>query len=343
MKKFAITKFSILSILLLSLTSSILLLGVESAEGVIVSMQWGHLQVINGNTDETEKAIEEDVCDYIYNIFDNEYYDSWATVNAYWDYTDTDGIVACMGWQNDAENDVDFVANWWVGDFLPAPIPPDEFGEPPPFGHFWFYGDADNVSDAFVDEWTTMNGTISSKQKFNFIWTCANGGTYWTDSSGNFNNITGIFYGAATPTSPPPQNTNDEYGFFDGGAAVGMPLAWTNTSSMNLDGYNYNQGSYCYIGFEGSSPFMKNYLPDTQVRADNFPMAFYIYAIGPPYTQHYHKSIAESLDFASDYTYDCEFDETELYDGYWTYVTGKGWFICRMRVFGNGSMILPYW
>jgi hypothetical protein len=111
---------------------------------------------------------------------------------------------------------------------------------------------------------------------------------------------------------------------------------------MNPDGYNYNQGDYCYIGFEGPSPFMKNYLPDSGYRAENFPMAFYISAIGSPYTYTHH-TVAESLDFASDYTYDSDFDETPLYNGYWSEPENDTWFVSRMRVFGNGAMFLPYW
>jgi hypothetical protein len=343
MKKSAIKTCSILAILLLSLTSFTLLLGIESAEGAIVSMQWGHLAP---GYLEDERDLEEDVCDAIYSLFDDDYWGSWATVNAYWSYTDTEGIETCMDWQNDPLNGVNFVTNWWLGDYLSDNNPP-----PNPWGHFWFHGQADNISDTFVNECATSEGT--SLQYFNFIWTCANG-FWWNDTQGNSDTIIGITSPntadgpPSDPPSPDPTNTNDEYGFFYNSDAVGMPLAWTNTSGMDLDGYYSDAGSYTYIGFEGPSPFMINDLPETEDDACYFPLDFYWYALGNDNPYHYRETISESLDFTSDINFGSEFDETPFYNGYWVHLDEEdappgavGWYFCHMRVLGNGDMVLP--
>ena len=91
----------------------------------------------------------------------------WAPVNAWWVYTTEDDLETCTDWQNDPSNGVSFVTNWWVGDFF-ADSPP-----PGPFGHFWFYGhNSEHIEDTRVHECATDYDTKSSKQKFNFIWTC---------------------------------------------------------------------------------------------------------------------------------------------------------------------------
>jgi len=335
--------FSILTILLLSLTTFTHLIAIEPVDGMIISMQWGQLASYGGYN-ATEKSIAEDVCDYIYDLFEDDSWGSWSTVNAYWDYTDTDGIETCMIYQNNASKGVTFVTNWWVGDFHPTPLDPN----PAPFGHFWFYGDDDDINDTCIHENANyfVGNPVTSKQKFNFIWTCANGGTYWTDSEGNFDNITGVFYGVESPTNPPPTNTNDVYGIFDSNDdCVGMPLAWTNRSDMNLNGYSSSSGSYTYIGFQAISPFMGDYLPGTSERTDNFPMAFYYAALGYHDPYYLHWDIDDSLDYASFDTYGTSFCSTDLEDGYWRPVVVNNqtkYFFCRMRVFGNGDMELPY-
>lgn len=346
MKKSKIKPFSILAMLLFSLTSSTLLMTIEPVDGMIISMQWGQLESYGGYN-ATEKAIAEDVCDYIYNLFDYDYWGNWAPVNAYWDYTDTDGVETCMDYQNDASNSVTFVTNWWVGDFHLNPLDLN----PAPFGHFWFYGDDDDIEDTCIHENANNfeGNPVTSKQKFNFIWTCANGANYWTDSSGNFNNITGVFYGVASPTNPPPTNTNDVYGIFDSSdsyACVGMPLAWTNRTDMSLNGYSSSSGSYTYIGFQANSPFMGDILPGTAAEStDNFPMVFYEAALGYHDPYYLHWDIDDSLDYASWDTYGCSFTSTDLYTGYWRPVVfGEDvlYFFCKMQVLGNGDMELPY-
>jgi hypothetical protein len=355
MKNFAIKSFSILAIFLISFMPLAFPFMVKSAEALVISVQWGHLET---DYDEDEKDAEEDLCDYIYWLFYYDDYDNnpthsgnWGVSNAWWVYTDTSGVATCMNWQNDPDNYIDFVTNWWVGDYFPGFPPPN------PFGHLWFWGDSDNVSDTQIHYYATGDGSISSKQKFDFIWTCANGGLYWYNDQGAYYNIQGIMYPVAgDPETPPgfePTNTNDEYGFFYSGDAVGMPLAWTGTSSMNLNGYTSTTGSYCYIGFEGRSPFMINDLPETEVQVDNFPKKFYEYALGYWDTYYYpyceHQTISASLDYASENTFGASFDETPFYTGYWEYLdedeappgADGWWWVGHMRVFGKGNMVLP--
>jgi len=237
-----------------------------------------------------------------------------------------------MGMQNDVGT-IDFVANWWVGDFFASGSPPN------PFGHFWLYGhNSDHISDYAVRSYATNYGSVSSKQMFNFIWTCANGGLWWNDNSGNYDNVSGVFYPIPT-VSPAPTNTNDEYGFlYSGNSAVGMPYAWTGRIDMDIDGYNNWSGDYCYIGFEGNSPFLTNNLPEFSVLTFWFPYAFYQCFLGAD------EDVHNSLDYASDQTYECNFDETPLYNGYWRPHEpdpSKSWRCC-MRVFGNGGLTSPY-
>jgi hypothetical protein len=151
------------------------------------------------------------------------------------------------------------------------------------------------------------------------------------------------------PPSPDPTNTNDEYGFFYSGDAVGMPLAWTNKSDMNLDGYNHDGGlpeGYVYIGFEGPSPYMQDILNGTQVQAADFPMLFYEQALGYHTVYHLHRTISESLDYASANTFGVDFDESIFYNGDWYYIDEEGeemdgWWFSRMRVLGNAARYTP--
>ncbi|MEM2098924.1 MAG: hypothetical protein QXU99_04160 [Candidatus Bathyarchaeia archaeon] len=114
---------------------------------------------------------------------------------------------------------------------------------------------------------------------------------------------------------------------------------------MALEGYYSSSGDYCYIGFEGMSPFMINDLPDTGVSASYFPAYFYYKALG--YVNPYHQTIHDSLDYASYITYGVAFDQTALYNGYWKFTNQSegdpvtGWWFCHMRVFGNTNLWLP--
>ncbi|MFA5364994.1 MAG: hypothetical protein WC325_07450 [Candidatus Bathyarchaeia archaeon] len=312
----------------------------------IMTLQWGHLAP--NYYDEDEKDLEEYVCDYIYDLFDNDYLGSWGPLNVWWTYTTDDVMEICMDWENNATHGVTFVANWWLGDYFA------DRSSQVPFGNFWFYGhDGNHIEDTQVyGNATTWEGNpVSSKQYFNFIWTCSNGGLYWYTTQGSYDNISGIMYPiSGDPGTPPvvtPTNTNDEYGFFNNTITVGMPLAWTGISNMNIDGYTCTSGDYCYIGFECASPFMQNYLNGTQVQAYNFPIAFYEFALGEENPLHFHRSTSASLDDASYETFGCYFSDSAFCNGYWIYTDLEGteydgWWYCRMRVLGNGARVMPY-
>ena len=82
----------------------------------------------------------------------------------------------------------------------------------------------------------------SSHETFNFIWTCANGGTYWADQYGDWYSVPGITSGVEQDQQPswtPDLSNENEYGFYSYGwqSEIGMPYAWTGHTDLNLDGY----------------------------------------------------------------------------------------------------------
>jgi hypothetical protein len=300
-----------------------------------LGMQYGHLAP---PYDTLEEETEEGVCQEIYNKFYYDYYTSCEPIDAYWYYTSATSVGQCLDWQRSYS---DYVTNWWVGDFHadPGPTP-----SPHPYGHLWFYGNNyDDISDDFVHDHVTNNGYATSKEYFDFIWTCANGGRYWTDNYGNHIDVTGIKLPASTWFYPPPDNDNTEYGFWDPwNTNYGMPFAWTGNLDMDLDGYNNNQGSYCYIGWEGPSPFMLQYSDFLGRYFYEFPLDFYDKALGYM-DSGYHQTIHDSLDYASLNFFGFDFDEVFFYYGYWSpvYVPGDTyWFFVHMRVLGNSYLTI---
>ena len=327
------------------------MLELRSAAALKVSMQWGHLAPSGAPPNELDA--ESWICDQIYWMFYGS--STLSPVNAYGTYTQLGYVVYVLQYCQSPNNNVDWATVWWVGDFLATG------GNPPPFGHLGFYGEqGQNIFDRDIHKyanyywWPPPNSwwqPIPSKQYFVFIWTCANGGPYWYDSSGNWYNIAGITYPASSPFYPPPTNTNTKYGFFDNPysyppSAVGMPLAWTGTAGMSINGYNSpDYGSYCYIGWEAVSPYMVNPTGYDSLQYKWFPYYFYRYALGLDNGPTHH-TMKQSLDYVTSkilgpgYT----FGNSKLYNGYWVQVTGDGmtgWWYCRMRVFGNGNIVLP--
>jgi hypothetical protein len=113
-----------------------------------------------------------------------------------------------------------------------------------------------------------------------------------------------------------------------------MPYAWTGRIDMSIDGSG--GCDYCYIGFEGRSPFMANYLPGDGDLTVYFPYFYESFIISG-------ESVWDSLDDASWNTYGCAFSGSDLYNGYWLPDKDdptKYWRCC-MRVFGDASMTLP--
>jgi hypothetical protein len=233
--------------------------------------------------------------------------------------------------------------------------------------HRGFYGhNNQHIYDNNVYEyanyywWPPPSGwfqSIASKQYFDFIWTCANGGLYF-DSNGNTWNVSGVTfpetgYDEYTEPPNPPNNPFTKYGFVEDQYSMpptiaGMPFAWTGTNSMSTNGYSSpDYGSYCYIGWENISPFMINPTGYNGKSYKHFPYYFYRYALGIDNGPTHH-TIKQSLDYASSiacgYLYD--FDDTVLYSGEWVYQDAEGddydgWWYRRMRVFGNSNLNLP--
>ncbi|MGD6932789.1 MAG: hypothetical protein ACQCN5_01105, partial [Candidatus Bathyarchaeia archaeon] len=322
--------FCLIAVLLLSMACFVTL----PVSATDLAMQYGHL---TPDYDQDEKNMEAFVCDYIYELFWEDIWSHYEPINSYWAFTNQTCLATCLDYQRSYSG---YVTNWWVGDYHadPGPTP-----SPGPYGHLWFYGEGDDVSDDFVHDHITNNGATSSNSYFSFIWTCANGGRYWNDAYGGYYPITGITVPASpTPLSSPPINTNTKYGFWNPwNTNYGMPFAWTGRLDMSLDGYNSNTGDYCYIGFEGPSPFMLDILNGRDTSAWLFPIKFYSKALGfeDPDPYYLHQTVHDSLDFASQYCYDENFDDTELYQGYWQQKI-YGWFYVHMRVSGNSGMII---
>jgi hypothetical protein len=334
-------------LLLLSLAAAISMLDVKSALATQVSVQWGYL--VDPPAGETDA--EDWICDQIYWNFYNT--GTWAPSNAYWTYTQLWCVAQVLQYCNSPYNSVSWATSWWVGDFKPT-------GGPDPFGHLGFYGSAgQHIYDYDVVKYANYYfwgypyywwQYVPSKQYFDFIWTCTNGGLYWYDSNGNWHSIDGITQAASSPIYPPPTNTNTEYGFVDNPtyppSVVGMPLAWTGPAGMNTDGYaSPDYGSYCYVGWEAMSPFMITTTGYNGKQYQHFPYYFYRYALG---LDNYgvHANIHDSLDYATRNIFGPGyiFGNSKLDDGEW--VPGpagmEGWWYRRMRVFGNSNLILPY-
>lgn len=296
-----------------------------------LSMQYGCLAP---NYDYYEYLNESAICNTIYNYYYWWGYDA-PPCNAYWGYTSAYWVAYCLDLQSTGEYAA-WVANWWVGDYHATYW----YLIPGPFGHMWFYGNSgDDIQDNMVFTQTTNGGTQSSYETFNFIWTCSNGGRYWTDP-GVWDEINGITNSTLSGESEPnftPDNTNTMYGFIDDDppyAEVGMPFAWTGITNMRLDGYGSpGAPNYCFIGFEGPSPQMQAPLKDALYsrKAWQFVERFYYNAL------YYSLNANDALDAASDYCYGCDFDSTPLYNGYWNKANGYWWFL-TLRVLGNGNM-----
>ncbi len=342
-------------VLLLMLFAALLpTINLELAKADKVSVQWGCIvPPPGGQAPSGEADAERWICDQIYCMFRD--YSSFGYSNAWGNYTTDSNVHMVLEYCQNPYNYVDWATTWWVGDF----VPDLEAGSPP--HHRGFYGyDAYHIWDYavyayanYVDlGWPYFWQNIPSKQYFNFIWTCANGGLYF-NSYGDTWNVTGItiFDSSATkPTYTPPDNFTD-YGAileerepFD--IICGMPFALTGTLDMSTSGYSSpDGGSYCYIGFENISPWMVDEARlYTQYKW--FPYHFYRYALG--IVDGTHHNIIDCLNYATRQIFGSQyrFSNTTLYNGDWKFQDFEGdnfdgWWYCRMRVFGNGALTLP--
>jgi len=321
---------------------------IRPADATKISMTWGNLDNLGNNPfNSTECYREETICNNINNMFSS----SWTHNNGYGGYTTPSNVYFTLDYVANPSNNVDWSTAFWVGDFT------HPYGNtvPAPYGYF---GCFTNTTYSYVWDYdiynsATSNGVRSSKNYFTFMWTCANGGLYWSTPQGAYSVILGIIF-PYTQTSMPagvPVNTNTYYGYrVNSSHIVGMPYAWTGTTSMSTNGYTNPSGSYAYMGWENTSPFMGDKPPagssTTSYEYLFFVYYFYSYATGQ--VTGYHETINDSLDYAARMTFgkdssnnEYTFSTSILNKGQWR-ATGNNWFYCRMRVFGNGNVILPY-
>ncbi|MEM2098692.1 MAG: hypothetical protein QXU99_02955 [Candidatus Bathyarchaeia archaeon] len=164
--------------------------------------------------------------------------------------------------------------------------------------------------------------TSYSVQHFSFIWTWACGDLFINPCTGQLC-----------------------YGYYDySTGAAGMPFAWTHTNNLSFDGYtNPDASSYCYIGFENSSKPLKEEIPATGYSHSWFVYYFYDRALGWGSGSTHH-TIQNSLNYASMQVFGgVPFHQCTLYTGYWDNYSQPGQsFYCRMRVYGNSNLYLPY-
>jgi hypothetical protein len=325
------------------------MLTVKSANADNLAFQWGHLNY--ETVDYDEKDAEEEICDLIFDNFDEN--TTFGIMNNYWTYTTASVVQQVLNYVESPYSSpyVDWATHFWVGDFVPE----GAF----PINHRGFFGhnnytiwDNEVYVYANYHYWPPPYNWweyIGSKNYFEFIWTCANGGLLF-NSAGFSSNVTGITWPDPNdeenePTYTP-QNNFTDYGHIPSGNppfdTKGMPAAFTGTTDMSTDGYDDpDYGSYCYIGWENPSPFMID-VTDGDVQYKWFPLYFYDELLGEG------ESIIASLDMAANLVYGETYDfaDTELYNGYWVYKDEigedmDGWWYTRMRVFGNGNIVLP--
>lgn len=350
-------KFAACILLSIFLLTTFAALEAKPVNASKVAMTWGHLNNTVYPPDAYEVYWEDWVCNQINSMFPV----SWSHQNAYWTYTTDDNLVLTLTYISNPNNGVTWATNFWVGDFLAS------MGNPPPYGHFGFYGYADSSnniwdnSDVYLG--STYYGSQISKNYFTFIWTCSNGGCLWNNLYGGQQTVLGVTLPETNYEEnqvPPytPNNQNTVYGYYDTvymTGAVGMPFAWTARTDMNLNGYTSSSGNYAYIGWETKSPWMKNIPPSmwttTNLPYAYFPYYFYRFALGIDNGGN-HGTIKQSLDYAAwktfgyiSYPTKYNFGNSILNQGQWVYedeVDPNGWWYSRMRVYGNGDITLPY-
>ncbi|MEM2099372.1 MAG: hypothetical protein QXU99_06505 [Candidatus Bathyarchaeia archaeon] len=182
--------------------------------------------------------------------------------------------------------------------------------------HYAYYG-SQGASNGIEDLY--LYSHTGAKHRFTFIYTCANGGLIDINGDGYY----------------------DFYGFVDtqnGTGIVGMPFAWTQRTDLSWNGYaSPDYSGYAYIGFENISKWMCDNSEFVYYNYGDFVRHFYYYAL----VSHY--QINTALNWAMlDMTFGAQnFGASALYNGYNAYAFGQTW-RSRMRVFGDGSMILPW-
>lgn len=296
----------ILLLTILSLSFLLPILCVKTANATDALYCWGALQ------DQNSPAYE-----YIYQWYICYYVNQWAPSgwlhSSYYESSTYSNFVGNKLAYLQSNNI--HTAHLWVGDFWF-----DYY-----YGKFhWLFCSGGNYrgQDYTWDSQIYYLTAPNSKQWFDFIWTCSCGGVYFKDT------YSGTLYG----TGPP--NTNAFYGWYDTphNVAVGMPYAWSAKNTMSRNGYLYPDSGNCvYIGWENSSPYLMDLIPNSSYHNYDFLYQFYYYKLGKvDGIQH---SVHDSLDYASRYVFGASQNYQGCsYDNGWLNAQGT-W--SRLRVFGN--------
>jgi hypothetical protein len=266
-----------------------------------VAVQWGYMTIANT----TEKNLQDALCDILNDMYPETYYHQ----DAYWDQTTGTNLYGSLDW---CQEYADWGTNFWVGDFYPSFIT-SQYGSTL---HHYFYGyNSDDILDYGVMQ--HANYQVSSNQYFNFIWTCACGGCYWDPGYVPGDSLYGY----------------NDFDNFTG--TVGMPFGFTGTDGMSIDGYNQpDNGPYCYIGWQNTSWNIGTYANSTNPYYTNF--AFFIYFVYESLLNGVNPSIADSLDYASDLMWQCDYGDSTLVTGY-----TSGEYCCHLCVLGNTNISFP--
>jgi hypothetical protein len=329
---------------------------VNSATASKVAMQWGHLnyqlQTYNLTRFNNELSWENTICSSVNSMFSS----SWLHANSYGSSTTPTNVYNVLDNVANPSNGVTWSTTFWVGDFT------HPWGNPVPLP-FGYFGCFTNVTNSYVWDYEIYPRTTAygaSKQYFTFMWTCANGGLYWNpigglpgyNSTGGFYDVSGIITPVVSSTKPTwvPTNLNNIYGRSSGSSIVGMPYAWAGTLGMSINGYSSTSGSYTYIGWENSSPFMIDTPPagSTSTNLQYLYFVYYFYRSALGIETGTPQTITDSLNRAAELTFgsNYSFGTSILNTGQWFNEPNfpgfeDKWFYCRLRVYGNGNMVLP--
>ncbi len=304
--------------------------------------EWGSLV---SPVDYDEQAVDNSVADWIetyssclnYPYGSDPYY--WSTYNNWWSsgYGTYRNSIQNFLQLGRASNNIEFVAQFWTGDFSPITL---EYDTNP--WHYGLHTMDGNVSDSEVFQWS---GGGFSMNCFCMIWTCVNGGLEW-DNNGLHQNVAAIIgnytpYGWYDPQPTHfPTNPNTQYGAYSVTGYCGVPLGFTGASKDSLESWGR-----CYIGFLDHSPWLKDkWVGNTEL--GYFVTSFYQHLCG--YNDYVHHTIIESLNRASATYFGAGTDwtDTPLYTGWWERVSlygygTDGWYFHQMKLYGDDELNLP--
>jgi len=289
-----------------------------------VGVTWGSPY----NVEYDEQVAASNLCSDIRGIFD-DMYPTWVANNFYGPSTYASNVYQCSDSVKSSPS-YDYLATFHVGHMFPDMVP---------YGHYEIIGYWQGIPiwvwviDGYVRHYAYYSHTGSYygirdyllyphtgyKHYFTFLWTCTLADLMDLDGDGD----------------------GDEYGYWDvehGTGKVGMPYAWTQTTSLSQDGYGDPISSnFCYIGFENVSKRLTgSFEGSASYNYADFIRRFYYHAIIDG------DSINVALDRAtSDMNVGMtRFDSAgnDLYYGWWEDVEGfeYDWF-SLMRVYGDGT------